>query len=424
MLKERFSPPNLGLVKSVKSKDMKNSPKIIIFLTVFIYLVGFGMIIPIIPLLGRDFGASSLQVGLLMSVYSLMQFVFAPFWGHISDRYGRRPVILFCLFGEGLSYIYFTQAGNLEHLFIARILSGVFSGSISTASAYISDITPPEERSKGMALIGVAFGLGFIFGPAIGGLLTLWAKTISQAPHFESSFAAWWVAGLCFLNFIFALKFLKESLHPDQLSTEKSTRWQRIIKYFKVETLNSMLLVFFIGSLSMSIMEATLILYMGEKFQWTIKEVSFGFAYVGVIAILTQGFFVRKYIPKFGEKRVLAFGLTFMTIGYLGISFAPNLAIMGIVMTFLAVGNGFTNPSTLGSISLLVGPKEQGAALGVAQSMASLGRIIGPALGGWIYGSHIRLPFIISASAVLLGLSIVIKKFAQIPETGKTKAMA
>lgn len=380
------------------------------------------MIIPIIPLLGRDFGATSLQVGLLMSVYSLMQFLFAPFWGSLSDRYGRRPVILFCLFGEGLSYIYFTQAGNLEHLFLARILSGVFSGSISTASAYISDITPPEQRSKGMALIGVAFGLGFIFGPAIGGLLTLWAKTISQQPHFESSFAAWWVAGLCFANFFFALQFLKESLHPDHLSTEKTTRFQRIAKYFKIETLNSMLLVFFVGSISMSIMEATLILYMGEKFQWTIKEVSFGFAYIGLIAIFTQGYLVRKYIPKFGEKKILMLGLVLMSFGYVGIPLAPNLATMGFVMTLLALGNGFTNPSTLGSISLLVGPKEQGSALGVAQSMASLGRIIGPALGGWIYGAQIRLPFVVSAIAVLFGLSLVIKNFSQIPDHGKSKA--
>lgn len=381
------------------------------------------MIIPIIPLLGRDFGATSLQVGLLMSVYSLMQFVFAPFWGSLSDRYGRRPVILFCLFGEGLSYVYFTQAGTLEHLFFARILSGVFSGSISTASAYISDITPSEQRSKGMALIGVAFGLGFIFGPTIGGLLTLWAKTISQQPHFESSFAAWWVAGLCFANFLFALKYLKESLHPDHLSTEKTTRFQRITKFFKVETLNSMLLVFFAGSLSMSIMEATLILYMGEKFQWTIKEVSFGFAYIGVIAILTQGYLVRKYIPKYGEKKILAFGLLMMALGYIGIPLAPNIAAMGVVMTFLALGNGFTNPSTLGSISLLVSPKEQGSVLGVAQSMASLGRIIGPALGGWIYGAQIRLPFVASAITVLFGLSLVIKKFSHIPDHGKTKAV-
>jgi multidrug resistance protein len=162
----------------------------IIFFTVFLYLVGFGVVIPVIPILSRNFGATALQTGLLLSVYSLMQFLVAPFWGRLSDRLGRRPILLFCLVGEGLSYLLFAWARSLEWLFAARVLAGFFGASLSTASAYISDITPKHERSKGMALIGAAFGLGFVVGPALGGGLAVWGHHINPAPHFDTSFSA------------------------------------------------------------------------------------------------------------------------------------------------------------------------------------------------------------------------------------------
>lgn len=401
--------------------NTKKKQLVIIFLTVFIYLLGFGIIIPIIPMLSRDFGASPLEIGLLMSCYSLMQFLFSPFWGRLSDKWGRRPILLGCLVGEGLSYIVFALAGSLSGLFIARLLAGFFSGSISTASAYISDITPPEERSKGMALIGAAFGLGFVFGPAIGGVLVIWGQKISSSPHFDTSFAAYWVAGLCFANLAFGLKFLTESL-VEKSTIQREPRFQLIAKYFAMKAVSPLLFIFLLSSLSMSIMEATLILFMGEKFQWDLKTVSFGFAYIGVIMVVTQGFIVRKLIPKFGEKNVLRIGLFCMVIGLGGIAFAPNVAVMAVIMTFLSVGTGLTNPSTLGSISLLVNPKEQGVAMGVTQSMASLGRIIGPALGGLIYGAlSIESPFMLSGALALSAFVIVVKIFAHLPEAGRTK---
>lgn len=404
------------------SISTKKAQLTIIFLTVFIYLVGFGIIIPIIPILSRDFGATALQTGLLLAVYSAMQFFFSPFWGKLSDRFGRRPILIFCLFGEGLSYFLFAWARSLEVLFIARIFAGFFGASISTASAYISDITPPNERSKGMALIGAAFGLGFVVGPALGGALAVWGHHISDAPHYDTSFAALWVSAICFANFFFALKFLKESL-KEKGHGEKRKRFSSMAHYFGLPTVGPLMAVFMLASLAMSSMEATLILFMGERFQWDVKQVSFGFAYIGLIIVFTQGFLVRRLLPKWGERKVLRLGLVLLALGLAGIAVAGNVWTMAVTMTLLSLGNGLTNPSTLGSISLLVDSREQGAAMGVTQSMSSLGRILGPVLGGALYAYlAITAPFWASGLLAGIALLIVVVLYNRIPNKAKQDA--
>ena len=402
------------------SENNKKSQKLFIFLTVFIYLLGFGIIIPITPILSRELGATATQAGLLMSCYSLMQFLFSPFWGRLSDRLGRRPILLFCILGEGFSYILFAYSRSLETLLAARILAGFFGASISTASAYISDITPTHERSKGMALIGVAFGLGFVFGPAIGGVLSIWGKQISPEAFFSTTFTALWVAGICFANFIFGWKFLTESLVEKALPRKKSSRLEMIAAKIRTPTLGPLMAVYFLTSISMSSMEATLVYFMGEKFNWGLREVSFGFAYIGVMLVLTQGFIVRRLIPKVGERQTLLTGLIFFLIGMTGIGLAPSIPMMAVTMTFLAIGNGLTNPSTLGSISLISGADEQGMILGVTQSLSSLGRILGPFIGGLIYSSiAITAPFYFSGLMGVLGLGIVFIVYKNIPISGK-----
>lgn len=394
-------------------------PQIIIFLTVFIYLLGFGIVIPIIPIISTQFGASPFQIGLLMSIYSLMQFIFSPFWGQLSDKYGRRPILLTCLAGEVFSYLFFAQAKNIEMLFFARIMSGFFGASISTASAYISDITPANERSKGMALVGAAFGLGFLFGPAIGGGLTIWATHISTDPFFKTSFSAYWVSGLCFFTFLFAYKNLKETLKKELNPMPKLSRFQALTKYFSLPTVGPLVFVFFLSSFAMSMMEATLVLFMKRKFGWGLTEVSFGFAYVGLMIVITQGLLVRRLIPKYGERNILRIGLILMSLGLSGIAAAQSLFAMALTQTLLALGIGFVNPATLGSISLLTQSNEQGAALGTTQSMASLGRIIGPAFGGALFGAlNIESPFLMASALTLIGLFVVISIFKQIPIAG------
>lgn len=396
----------------------KKSQLAIIFVTVFLYLVGFGVVIPIVPILSKNFGASSFQIGLLLSAYSLMQFIFAPFWGHLSDRYGRRPILLFCLLGETFAYIAFALARNFEMLLMARLFAGFFGASISTASAYISDITPAHERSKGMALIGAAFGLGFLVGPALGGGLAMWGASISDAPHFDTSFAAYWVSALCLINFIFGFFLLKESL-VEKKPMERRSRLTLLARYLRMLYVRNLISVFFIASLSMSLMEATLVLYVGDLFGWGIREVSFGFAYIGLMMVLCQGFLVRRLLPVWGERKILLMGLVMMFMGFLLIGVSSNIAILALAMTSLAIGNSFTNPATMGSISLLSPPNEQGAVMGSTQGTASLGRIIGPAVGGWIYQFSIASPFFLSSFCMLIALFAVVKILPHLPESAK-----
>lgn len=402
------------------SSSKRKTQLILIFLTVFIYLLGFGIIIPILPILSRDFGATATETGLLMSVYSLMQFIFSPFWGRLSDRYGRKPILLSCLLGETASYILFAITRDLHILFVARMLAGFFGGSISTASAYISDITPSDQRSKGMALIGAAFGLGFVFGPAIGGFLTEYSKNISTEPFFNTSFASYVVSGLCFSTFLFGFFFLQESLTIKSPARSNKSRFLIIFEKLKIPIVSHLTVAFFLLSFSMSAMEATLVLYMAEVFSWGIKEVSYGFAYIGIIIVITQGYLIRKFLPKWGERIVLKCGTLSFFLGMVLIALAPSVTVMAVAMTLVALGNGLSNPSILGSISNLTDSTEQGSTLGVTQSLSSLGRILGPALGGFVFHKlFIQSPFILAGILGFIAFLIIMVLNQQIPNKGK-----
>ncbi|MBC7457628.1 MAG: MFS transporter, partial [Bdellovibrionaceae bacterium] len=340
------------------------------------------------------------------------------FWGKLSDKYGRRPILIYCLLGEALSYLILAQSKSLEMLFVSRILTGFFGASISTASAYVSDITTRENRTKGMAVIGAAFGLGFLFGPAIGGGLTLLAKQYSTDQSFILTFAAYPVAALCFFTFIFAYFFLAESKERKQIGEEKDTRRQfhNIAEMFKKPVLGPLMLVFAFTTLSMAMMEATLVLFMKDKFNWGITEASFGFAYVGICIVFTQGYMVRKLIPKFGEKSIIRAGLILMALGFALIAIANSIWVMGTAMTFLSVGNAFTNPSVLGSISLITRADQQGLTLGTTQSLSALGRVIGPALGTLLFGAiSFSAPFWIGSLLLIMNVFVVMKYYAQLP---------
>ena len=391
----------------------------ILFMTVFLYLVGFGVMIPVLPVLSREYGATPLQVGLLMSVYSLMQFLFSPFWGRISDRRGRRPILLICLCGEAMSYVVFVVSRSLEMLFFARALAGFFGASLSTASAAVSDVTTAQERSRGMALIGAAFGLGFILGPALGGGLAWWGQQIHpEDPQFGMRFAAGFVALICLATFVFAFFKLKETKYYDAAPETKESRFHRLGRFLRRPTTGALIRSFFLNSLAMSLMEATLILFVADRFGWGLKQVSFGFAYIGVLSALNQGFFVRKLLPKYGERKILRLGLTLMVIAFALITISTQIWILAVSMTFLSFGTSFTNPSLMGAISLLCAKEEQGEALGTTQGTASLGRILGPAIGGFMYGQvHMLSPFVGSALIALTSLITVITLGRLVPDS-------
>lgn len=397
----------------------------VIFLTVFIDLIGFGIIIPLSPYLARRFEATPLQVGMLMAVYSLMQFIFSPVWGRISDRMGRRPILLMSLLGSTLSYLGFAFATTLAGLFLARIFAGIFGASISTAMAYIADVTPQKERSKGMGLIGAAFGMGFIFGPFIGGIAGGYGQRWGEGPPFGMSFSALVAAGICFLNFLLALRILKESLPAEKRGQAKArdSRLVLLTKYLRQPVVGPLIGVVFLSIFAMALMESTLFLYVQDKFGWGVELASYGFAFVGVMIAFTQGYLIRKLMPKWGERKTLMVGLVLSSLGMTGIALSSSIPFLALANVLLALGVGMTNPSVIGSISLKADETEQGMVMGVSQSVSALGRIVGPVMGGWVYGGlRIESPYLIAGSLMAFCVLIVLAVYAQIPQIGKVGA--
>lgn len=395
----------------------------IIFLIVFMDLVGFGMIIPLSSYLSKSFQVSAFENGMLMAIYSLMQFLFSPFWGKISDKIGRRPILLMSLLGSTFSYLGYAYSTEYWMLFTCRAFAGLFAANISTAMAYIADITTTENRSKGMGLIGAAFGLGFVLGPMIGGLLGHYGPMISEAPPFGINFSALIASVICFINFLLAVKILKESLPAEKRKNlaERKSRVDRLVHNFKRPVIGRLLLVTLFSGLGMAHMESTIFYYVMEKFNWGLRFASLGFAYIGVIMVFTQGYLIRKVMPKFGERKLLVFGLSMVAIGMFVIPFSTGVISMAIAQTLLALGLGLSNPSLNGSVSLSGDSNEQGELLGVNQSMAAMGRILGPALGGFFYGSIGKdSPYFFAGALMLAGLFVTITIYSKLPEGGKS----
>ena len=399
---------------------MKDKRLLIIFFTVFIDLVGFGIIIPLNPYLAEAFGASPGMVGLLMSVYSLMQFVFAPIWGQLSDRIGRRPVILVSLLGASLAHFGFAMSTTLTGLMLARAFAGMFGGNISTAMAYIADVTDEKNRSKGMGLVGAAFGLGFILGPLIGGLFAIVGLRLGQTPPLGQSFPALIAASIAFVNFLMALKFLPESRKPGGITQKQSLRLKRIFRALSTPTLGILMMLTFISTFAMAHMEASLFLLVQDQFGWSLGRASLGFGYIGVIMTLTQGYLIRKLMPKWGEPKMLMIGMLMASLGFGLIAFSGSVALLAVAVTALGFGVGFTNPALNGSVSLVSGPEMQGNNLGVAQSLSSLARILGPVTGGLLYQDVGRWsPFAAAAALSLCGGLVALVSRAQLPAGGR-----
>jgi MFS transporter, DHA1 family, tetracycline resistance protein len=347
----------------------------ILFFTVFIHLLGFGIIIPLLPYYAERFGASGLTVGLLTTSFSLAQFLFAPLWGRLSDRIGRRPVLLGSLILTGVSYLVFAVATSLPMLFVSRIFAGIAGATLSTAQAYIADTTTPENRTRGMGLIGAAFGMGFIFGPAMGGVLSRWGFSVP----------AYAAAGLAAAAFLFALVRLPESLPPEEREAARHRVRASFRDALSRPVVGAVLGLFFIATLCFSGMEAVLALFCERFFGWGPHHIGYLFAYVGVVAAVLQAGMVGALAKRFGERALIRAGLALMGAAFIVAGLVPPVGLFLVMMGMIAVGSGLITPSLSSLVSVATPADEQGRILGVYQSLGSLGRAVGPFLGGLLY---------------------------------------
>ncbi|HJU53176.1 MAG TPA: MFS transporter [Pyrinomonadaceae bacterium] len=355
---------------------MKRSPLLVIFVTVFIDLIGFGIVIPVLPFYveGTKFNASPSTVGLLFASYSVMQLLFTPVLGRLSDRYGRRPILLVSLIGTGVGFLILGFATTLWMLFAGRIIDGISGGNISTAQAYIADVTTPQERAKGMGLIGAAFGLGFIFGPAIGGILSRWGV------HVPFLFAA----GLAFANAALLYFTLPETVtpgHPARASAARAGRWSQLARALKKSRLALILVIYFLFVTAFSIMTTTFGLFTMYRFGYDAHDTGWLFVFVGVIGAVIQGGLIGRLVKRFGEMPLVVAGALMFSASLFFIPFTgPQTGVITLLLvgaTF-SVGNSLSTPALTGLASKSVGRGEQGGVLGVTQSVASLSRTVGP----------------------------------------------
>jgi DHA1 family tetracycline resistance protein-like MFS transporter len=370
---------------------MKRSPLVVIFTTVFIDLVGFGIVIPVLPHYaeGTQFNATPRSIGLLFASYSVMQLVFSPVLGRLSDKHGRRPVLLLSLIGTGIGFLVMGFAGSLWMLFLGRIIDGISGGNISTAQAYIADITTKEERAKGMGLIGAAFGLGFIFGPALGGVLSQWGI------HVPFLFAA----ALSFANAVLLYFTLPETVtpdHPARVSAAGGRGLAQLLNSLKQPRLGFVLTIYFIFVVAFSIMTSSFALYTMFRFGYTATHNGYLFAYVGLIAVIIQGGLIGRLVKRFGELPLVIIGALCFAISLVAVPFVGpewgGLAGLLIGGGIFSLGNSLATPALNSLASKSVGPGEQGGVLGVTQSVASLARVVGPSLAALLIHSQVPHP--------------------------------
>lgn len=357
---------------------MKRSPLLVIFITVFIDLVGFGIVIPVLPYYaeGTKFGATPTQVGLLFASYSVMQLVFSPVLGRLSDKYGRRPILLMSLLGTAIGFLVLGFATTLWMLFVGRIIDGISGGNISTAQAYIADVTTKENRAKGMGLIGAAFGLGFVFGPAIGGILSRWGINVPFL----------FAGGLAFANAILLYFTLPETVtadHPARVSAASGRGWRQLLVALREPRLAYVLAIYFLGIVAFSIMTATFSLFMMFRLGYDAFHNGWVFAFVGIISAAIQGGMIGKLVKRFGEPLLIIVGALLFSASLFAIPFVTLASGLGVLLALgaaTAIGQALSAPSLSSLASKTASAGEQGGVLGVMQSVASLARAVGPSL--------------------------------------------
>ncbi len=383
-----------------------NRQMMTIFLVVFIDLLGFGITLPLLPSIADKYSATPLMIGFLSGTYSLFQFIAGPILGRLSDRYGRKKLLIISQLGSMVGYVLLALAGSLPLLFISRIIDGITGGNISIAQAYMADVTTKETRAKGMGLLGAAFGIGFMFGPAIGGYLSGYGFA---AP-------ALFAAGISALSTVTTTLFLTETVNVKQakVSPRTAMTFAELKRVLQTPPISTLLAIFFLLSLGFSGMQGTYALFVQAKFGWGPTEVGYIFALIGIVAIITQVKVLAFATKNYGEYKTLVWSILILATGFGLIGAANYLPLFILGNTLIPLGNSLANPTLTAIATESIPPSEYGETLGLLQSSGSLGRIIGPVAAGAIYsfGGH-NAPMLTSATIFVLISLFAIPKLRQ-----------
>lgn len=427
----------------------KTSTFKIIFFVLFLDLIGFSIIFPLFPDLLKHYlhidgensilrailnlseyfqslgGVGKIQQavlfgGIIGSLYSVLQFIFAPIWGNLSDRIGRKPVLMISVFGLFLSYIIWFFSGNFTLLILSRLMGGMMAGNISTASAAIADITDEKTRSKGMAIIGIAFSIGFVIGPALGGVLVQWNLTGLLWGVNPFSVPAGFAAILCLINLFFIYFYFSETLGKTyKRESHRVASIFKLLRRLPYQGVNITNATYFLFLLAFSGMEFTLTFLASERLGFSPMDNGLMFVFIGFVMAVVQGGIVRRKSSQFSEKKMIFTGMILTIPGLFFLAFAKSYIFFWLGLFFLASGSALVIPCLTALVSLYTPGFEQGRVMGVFRSLGALARAIGPFLGAvfyWRFGSH--SPYITSALFLLIPLSLAMT----FPKVGAKKA--
>ena len=377
------------------------TPLPILFLTVFIDMVGFGIVVPVLPLYTERFGASPFTTGLLLAVYSGMGFIFSPVVGALSDRIGRRSILLLSTIGQATGFFIMGAATTLLWLFIARTIDGIFGANVSTTQAYVADVTPPEDRSRALGLLGAAFGLGFICGPLMGGVIS----QISLAAPF------YFAGALAAINAVLIYFILPESLPVEDRSGLDRDTFVTLFREGRGRVIVPLMAAYFFMMVGFSILTAFFAIFTEDRFGYNASANGYIFAGIGVISVIVQGALIGRLIKNFAEKRIAVTGVALLACSMFALPLVQTASTLLLVGAGIAVGNALIHPTMNGLVSRAVNKYWQGRVLGVMQACASLGRFFGPLIGGWFLAFNPRhtpdfgkAPFWISTGLLIVSL--------------------
>lgn len=384
------------------------SPLFLMALTIFIDFTGFGLVIPLLPFWALRLGANPLGVGLIITTYALAQFLCTPLLGTLSDRYGRKRIILISLCIEVVAFALTALAQTLPMLLIARVIGGIGASNIGSAQAVVSDVTPPEKRAAGMGAIGAAIGLGFVVGPALGGLLS---------PHGELT--PFWVAmGLALLNALLVLLLLPETRErQDGTSAAHEGLGVLFSGWSKVShntAILSLVLVNLLYTLAFTGMETVFPLLTQKNFGWHATQNGYVFTYVGLVIVLMQGGLIGRLVKRWGERNLMLGGLVLLGLGLLMLIWSSSLALLLIAVGLLSIGDGAVTPTSSAVLSLLTPAEEQGEILGLSQGLGGLGRVIGPVIAGALFTLSPGAPFLAGGAFAALAILVTLPALSSI----------